>query len=448
MDFHPNFARPMKPFFSKKVTPTEAHLLKKNLLSIGQNFEYFAILETGLENVNEKGYDFIAGVGAKTTFNLNNQNIEVVDDFLSNFYNEWKFVQLNYNLFNSIYPNIKLRHKQLFDFNLLTIFIPETVVTLKNDELTIHGNYSLIQSAVELNNNGHFIDKNKESNFVTQYINFSDYQIQFKKIQDYLHRGDIYEVNYCIPFIIKTDTLDLIDIYLKQKSISPAPLSTFFKIKNNYLLCASPERFIKKTGQQISCYPMKGTIKKSGDTKQNERLKSQLYQSEKERAENVMIVDLTRNDLSKVAIKGSVKVKELFGVYEFPQVFQMISTIEAQLKENITFSDIIKALFPMGSMTGAPKLSAIKIIDEVECFSRELFSGSVGYIDPQGDFDFNVVIRSILYNSDKNEAMIAAGGAITVQSIAIDEYNECLLKANANLQLLGINQTEINLYNP
>jgi para-aminobenzoate synthetase component 1 len=193
---------------------------------------------------------------------------------------------------------------------------------------------------------------------------------------------------------------------------------------------------------------MKGTIKKSGDTNQNERLKSQLYQSEKERAENVMIVDLTRNDLSKVAIKGSVKVKELFGVYEFPQVFQMISTIEAQLKENITFSDIIKALFPMGSMTGAPKLSAIKIIDEVECFSRELFSGSVGYIDPQGDFDFNVVIRSILYNSDKNEAMIAAGGAITVQSIAIDEYNECLLKANANLQLLGINQTEINLYNP
>jgi para-aminobenzoate synthetase component 1 len=230
----------MKPFFSKKVTPTESHLLKKNLLSIGQNFEYFAILETGLENVNEKGFDFIAGVGAKTTFNLNNQNIEVVDDFLSNFYNEWKFVQLNYNLFNSIYPNIKSRHKQLFDFNLLTIFIPETVVTLKNDELTIHGNYSLIQSAVELNNNVHFIDKNKESNFLTQYVNFSDYQIQFKKIQDYLHRGDIYEVNYCIPFIIKTDTLDLIDIYLKQKSISPAPLSTFFKFIPKFL------RFTKK----------------------------------------------------------------------------------------------------------------------------------------------------------------------------------------------------------
>jgi para-aminobenzoate synthetase component 1 len=152
--------------------------------------------------------------------------------------------------------------------------------------------------------------------------------------------------------------------------------------------------------------------------------------------------------LSKIAQKGSVNVKELFGVYEFSQVFQMISTVEAQLKENVSFSEILKALFPMGSMTGAPKQNAIKIIDEVECFSRELFSGSIGYIDPNGDFDFNVVIRSILYNSEKEEALVAAGGAITVHSNAIDEYNECLLKANANLQLLGINQTEINLYNP
>jgi para-aminobenzoate synthetase component 1 len=193
---------------------------------------------------------------------------------------------------------------------------------------------------------------------------------------------------------------------------------------------------------------MKGTVKKTDDAQQNETLKFQLSQSEKEKSENVMIVDLTRNDLSKIAEKGSVSVKELFGIYEFPQVYQMISTVEAQLKENTPFSTILKALFPMGSMTGAPKISAIKIIDEIECFSRELFSGSVGYIDPNGDFDFNVVIRSILYNSDKQEALIAAGGAITVHSNAIDEYNECLLKANVNLQLLGINLSEIHLQTP
>ena len=190
---------------------------------------------------------------------------------------------------------------------------------------------------------------------------------------------------------------------------------------------------------------MKGTAKKSRNESENQQLKNALASSEKERAENVMIVDLTRNDLSKIAKKGSVQVKELFGIYEFPHVYQMISTVEATLKDNTTFSEILKALFPMGSMTGAPKLNAIKIIEEVECFSRELFSGSIGYIDPNGDFDFNVIIRSILYNEKTDTALIAAGGAITVQSNASDEYQECLLKANNNLKLLGIDLSEVNL---
>jgi para-aminobenzoate synthetase component 1 len=438
----------MKPIFSKKVTSDEAAVLSKNLLIVGQSVNYFSILERGLKNNQENGADFIAGIGAKNIFYLNNHNLDSIDDFLNSFIDEWKFVQLNYNLFNSIYPTIKSNHKQRFDFNLLTIFIPETVVILKNNELTIYGNLNLVVSIFESNHYNKILDYKNKSNSLVKHIDFNEYEIQFNKIQSYLKRGDIYEINYCIPFVIKTDNPDLIDIYLNQKSKSPAPFAAFLKCNNDYLLCASPERFIKKTGQHITCYPMKGTIKKTDNAKQNELLKSQLQLSEKERAENVMIVDLTRNDLSKIAQKGSVNVKELFGVYEFPQVFQMISTVEAQLKENVSFSEILKALFPMGSMTGAPKQNAIKIIDEVECFSRELFSGSIGYIDPNGDFDFNVVIRSILYNSEKEEALVAAGGAITVHSNAIDEYNECLLKANANLQLLGINQTEINLYNP
>ncbi len=436
----------MKPIFSKKVTPQEASSITKNLLMVGNCADYFCILETGIENKGEKVYDFVAGIGAKNTFHLNHQNIETVDEFITTFHNEWKFVQINYNLFNSIYPTIKSNHKQRFDLNLLNIFIPESVIVLKNNELTVYGNLSLVESIFEFNHYNDKLDNKSKSNSLLKHVNLNEYKIQFNKIQDYLKRGDIYEVNYCIPFVIKTHKPDLIDIYLNQKTKSPAPFAAFLKCNNDYLLCASPERFIKKTGQQITCYPMKGTIKKTGDTKQNELLKSQLQSSEKERAENVMIVDLTRNDLSKIAQKGSVKVKELFGVYEFPQVFQMISTIEAQLKENVSFSEILKALFPMGSMTGAPKQNAIKIIDEVECFSRELFSGSIGFIDPNGDFDFNVVIRSILYNSEKEEALVAAGGAITVHSNAIDEYNECLLKANANLQLLGIDYSEINLH--
>jgi para-aminobenzoate synthetase component 1 len=435
----------MKPIFSKKVTSDEAAVLSKNLLIVGQSVNYFSILERGLKNNQENGADFIAGIGAKNIFYLNNHNLDSIDDFLNSFIDEWKFVQLNYNLFNSIYPTIKSNHKQRFDFNLLTIFIPETVVILKNNELTIYGNLNLVVSIFESNHYNKILDYKNKSNSLVKHIDFNEYEIQFNKIQSYLKRGDIYEINYCIPFVIKTNNPDLIDIYLNQKSKSPAPFAAFLKCNNDYLLCASPERFIKKTGQQITCYPMKGTIKKTDNAKQNELLKSQLQSSEKERAENVMIVDLTRNDLSKIAQKGSVNVKELFGVYEFPQVFQMISTVEAKLKEDVSFSEILKALFPMGSMTGAPKQNAIKIIDEIECFSRELFSGSIGYIDPNGDFDFNVVIRSILYNSEKEEALVAAGGAITVHSNAIDEYNECLLKANANLQLLGIDYSEINL---
>ncbi|MFN6091539.1 MAG: chorismate-binding protein [Bacteroidota bacterium] len=445
-DFHPNFAKPMKPIFSKKVTSVEAAEMSKNLLLIGQRINYFSILETGLSNKKEKNYDFIAGIGAKNVFNLSNKNLESIDDFLDCFSNEWKFVQINYNLFKSIYSNINSKNKQLFNFNLLTIFIPETVIILKDNDLSIYVNFSLIKSIFDLNNQNKISNVNSESYNLIKHVDFNEYEIQFNKIQAYLKRGDIYEVNYCIPFLINTNKPDLINIYLNQKSKSPAPFAAFLKCNNDYLLCASPERFIKKTGQQITCFPMKGTMKKTDDAKQNELLKSQLQLSEKERAENVMIVDLTRNDLSKIAQGGSVNVEELFGVYEFPQVFQMISTVEAQLKEGTPFSTILKALFPMGSMTGAPKINAIKIIDEVECFSRELFSGSVGYIDPYGDFDFNVVIRSILYNSEKEEALVAAGGAITVHSNVIDEYNECLLKANANLQLLGIDYSEINLH--
>jgi para-aminobenzoate synthetase component 1 len=435
----------MKPVFYKKVTSNEAEKLRKNLVRAGALMDYCSIFETGLKNQAELGYDFIAGLGAKSSFNLGNRKLDEVDEFLASTINEWKFFQLNYNLFKSIYSTIKPVHKEEFEFDLLTIIIPESVVAIKNNELTIYGNYDLIEPLINLNDTNH----TEEGKFITssliKSVNFNEYQIQFEKIQNYLQRGDIYEVNYCIPFKIKTASLNLFDIYSKQKLKSPAPYSCFLKHQNNYLLCASPERFINKKGSTISCYPMKGTIKKTGVIHEDDVLKSQLFKSEKERAENVMIVDLTRNDLSKIATKSSVSVKELFGVYEFPQVFQMISTVEARLKENTTFSAILKALFPMGSMTGAPKMNAIKIIDEVECFSRELFSGSVGYMDPNGDFDFNVVIRSILYNSEKQFALVAAGGAITVHSNAVDEYNECLLKANANLELLGINLSEIPL---
>ncbi|MFM7015292.1 MAG: chorismate-binding protein [Bacteroidota bacterium] len=435
----------MKPIFTKKVTCEEKEILVANLLAYGIKSNFFSLLETTLKPEHFSGYELIACIGIKKQFLLSNQKLADSTTFFNNYKDDWKLIQLNYNLFKHIYCNNYVEKPNDFNNHLLSITIPETTFTIKDNCLSIFCEDHSYQDLL-------LFDKVKPKdpnpngiNQLNTYIHFNQYLQQFDKIQAHLKRGDIYEINYCIPFFIDTYELDVIDIYNKQKLTSPAPFAAFIKNDDNYLMCASPEQFIEKKGSVITCHPMKGTIKKSSSPTENKNLIQQLYNSEKERAENVMIVDLTRNDLSKIAEKSSVNVTELFGVYEFPQVFQMISTIEAQLKQSATFADILKALFPMGSMTGAPKQNAIKIIDEIESFSRDLFSGSIGYMEPNGDFNFNVVIRSILYNEDKRKALVAAGGAITIHCNAEDEYKECLLKARANLNVLGIDETEIPL---
>ena len=159
--------------------------------------------------------------------------------------------------------------------------------------------------------------------------------------------------------------------------------------------------------------------------------KEELFHSDKDRSENVMVVDLVRNDLSKVCEEGTVKVDELYGIYSFPQVHQMISTVSGELKKNISFTEIIKATFPMGSMTGAPKKRVMELIEQYEKTKRGIFSGCLGYISPNGDFDFNVVIRSIMYNASSNYLSFQAGSAITFYSDPEKEWEECLLKAEA-----------------
>jgi len=257
-----------------------------------------------------------------------------------------------------------------------------------------------------------------------------------KTIKEHIQQGDIYEVNYCQEFFAKQVKIKPIQLYFKLNDKSPTPFSCFVKHNDKYLLSASPERFIKKQGNKITSQPIKGTIKRGGDKVEDERLKELLYNDNKERSENIMIVDLVRNDLSKISKKNSVKVDELCGIYTFPQVHQMISTVSADLNENITFNDIIKATFPMGSMTGAPKIRAMELIEKYEVSKRGLYSGTVGYIDSFGNFDFNVVIRSILYNMDTQYLSFFVGGAITHLSDPEKEYEECLLKAKAMFEVL------------
>jgi para-aminobenzoate synthetase component 1 len=214
------------------------------------------------------------------------------------------------------------------------------------------------------------------------------------------------------------------------------PFSVYLKQQPRYVLGASPERFLKKTSNRLVSQPIKGTIRRGRTTTEDEALKLALRNSEKEQAENLMIVDLVRNDLARSAETGSVQVDELFGIYSFQQVHQMISTVSATARADASLAEILGNAFPMGSMTGAPKIRAMQRIDELEATRRGVFSGAIGYITPDGDADFSVVIRSVLYNATDQYASFMVGSAITYDADPEQEYAECLLKASAMRSVL------------
>ena len=262
-------------------------------------------------------------------------------------------------------------------------------------------------------------------------IHKDEYHKKVTKVLDHIKRGNIYEANFCQEFYAENATINPLEVYNHLNKISEPPFAAFLKIEHQYLLSATPERYIKKEGNKIISQPIKGTAKRLRSKIDDEKIASDLSRDIKERSENVMIVDLVRNDLSKTAKIGSVKVEELCKVYTFKQVHQMISTVVSEINETTHPIDILQSTFPMGSMTGAPKVSAMKIIEELEETKRGLYSGTVGYFTPTGDFDFNVVIRSIFYNEEKKYVSYSVGGAITAKSIPEKEYEECLLKAKA-----------------
>lgn len=266
---------------------------------------------------------------------------------------------------------------------------------------------------------------------IKQRINQSSYLEKVKKIQSHIQKGDIYEASFCMEFFCECLKINPLELYQILAQVSPTPFGSYYRMDSKHLMSASPERFLKKKGSKIISQPIKGTIRRSIIPEEDMRLRNQLANDPKERAENIMIVDLVRNDLSRTAKRGSVNVDEICGIYTYPQVHQMISTISAEVSGSVRIVDILKNAFPMGSMTGAPKIRAMQILEETEETKRGNYSGSIGYINPTGDFDFNVVIRSFGYNADAHYLNWMVGGAITSLSTPEEEYNECLLKAKA-----------------
>jgi para-aminobenzoate synthetase component 1 len=271
----------------------------------------------------------------------------------------------------------------------------------------------------------------------------TEYLQTVRHVQEHLQAGDIYEMNLCMEFYAERVFADPFSLYLRLSEASPMPFSCFLKMGSRYLICASPERYLAKRENHLLSQPIKGTAPRGADTKDDLRLAGELLKSEKEISENTMIVDLVRNDLSRVAVPDSVRVEELCKLYAFPGVFQLISTVSCETGKEVTFENILKASFPPGSMTGAPKISAMQLIERYEKSNRGLFSGAVGYLLPDGDFDLNVVIRSLFYNADTGYLSFQVGGAITLLSDPEAEYEECMVKASAMARVLGVNLREL-----
>ncbi len=276
---------------------------------------------------------------------------------------------------------------------------------------------------------------------MTPRMQRTDYLKAINKVRAHILRGDCYELNFCHEFFVDAAAIDPVSVYQRLVQASPNPFSAYYRSADAHLMCASPERYLAKRGNRLISQPIKGTAARVLDAPELDEIqKAHLLNSTKERSENVMVVDLVRNDLSRICTEGSVEVSELFGIYTFPQLHQMISTVEGQLAPGVAFSEILGASFPMGSMTGAPKLRVMDLIEKQEVSARGLFSGSVGYFTPDGDFDFNVVIRSLLYNASTQYLSYLVGGGITWYSDAEKEYEECLLKASAIRKALGMTE--------
>ena len=416
---------------------------KEQLLTWSQQFREIVFLDSNSEyNTNQKysSYDCLLAVDAFTSIRTDFHNaFEDLKQYQQTT-RDWLFGYLTYDLKNDT-EVLNSENFDGLDFPDLFFFQPKKLFLLKGNQLEIQylnicddemdSDLEKI-SSVDLSQ-----VENVEIVAIQQRISKNSYIEKVSRMLEQIHHGAIYEANFCMEFFAEKAIINPLDKFLKLNSISKAPFSAYFKNNKQFLLCASPERYLKKEGELLISQPIKGTSKRFLDTVEDEKSKNELAKDPKELAENIMITDLVRNDLSRTAQRNSVKVQELCKVYSFEQVHQMISTVTSNLDSQFSIIEAIKYSFPMGSMTGAPKFSAMKVCEELEESKRGLYSGAIGYFTPNGDFDFNVVIRSILYNETNKYVSFSVGSAITSQSIPEKEYEECLLKAKAMCEVLS-----------
>ncbi len=403
--------------------------LKEALPFWCEKYAYACILHSNRISsaCNHDSYEIIAGVADKRTQTYS--GTETMDANAA-----WKLGYISYE-FNHHLHGLQEPENTASGFKGCFFFEPQILLIIdkrKNEIEIIGALESVLQEILDS------LPSNKKEQKISLNARTTkeEYISNVEKIKEQILEGDFYELNYCMEFFAEDAFINPARVFQSLIGISPTPFATFFKQDESYLLCASPERFLKRSGDKIIAQPIKGTMPRSALAAADKEFKTRLEQNEKERAENIMIVDLMRNDLSRCAETGTLKVEELLKVYSFATVHQFISTISASLKKNISFHEIIQLTFPMGSMTGAPKHEVMHAINQYEKIPRGIFSGSVGYVSDNKDFDLNVVIRSIVYNARSKYISCHVGSAITYDADAESEYNECLLKAQTMFKAL------------
>ena len=423
-----------------RYTIQDSQLFKTQVLDWAQQFDAVVWLDSNKHHEKYSHYEAVLAIGEQQSLKTDYKNaFEKLKKFQSET-NDYIFGYLGYDLKNDIEQLTSNNHDNLA-FPDLYFFQPQKLLFISGNTITFK--YLMpFESAIE--EDFQAISTQKKQQVTKQppkaniklRIHKDDYLKKVNTILENIHHGDLYEVTFCQEFYSENTAIDPIAVYQNLNSISKPPFATFLKFDDHYLMSASPERYLKKLGAKLISQPIKGTAKRSNSLKEDLRLKETLENDPKERAENIMIVDLVRNDLSRVAEKGKTTVEELCKIYSFEQVHQMISTISTHTQKTIHPVDILKNTFPMGSMTGAPKIAAMQVIEKEEESKRGLYSGSVGFFTPNGDFDFNVIIRSILYNEANKYVSFSVGSAITSLAIPEKELEECLLKAKAMREVL------------
>ena len=415
------------------------------LLAWAQQFREVVFLDSNSEfnqNQKYKSFDFAMAADAFTSIETDFENaFEGLKQYQQTT-RDWIFGYLGFDLKNDL-EKLESNNFDGLGFSDLYFFQPKKLFIFRNNTLEIS---YLRMCDDEIDDDIReildfklqdfdFVEKNNIE--IQERVSREVYIQKVEQIINYIQKGNIYEMNFCIEFYAQDVTINPIQKYLKLNEISRAPFACFFKKNQHFLISASPERYLKKIDDLIISQPIKGTSARFEDIEQDNLSILTLQNDAKERSENIMISDLVRNDLSRTAKKGTVSVEELCGLYSFLQVHQLITTVTSELNKEFSALDALKTTFPMGSMTGAPKVSAMQIIENQEETKRGLYSGAVGYFTPEADFDFNVVIRTILYNQKQKYLSFSVGSAITSLSNPEKEYEECLLKAKAMQQVLN-----------